>query len=247
MAATKYRAIYEVTTSGRDEFSGQAVVNIFHYRGRKQAVEVLLPNDDIPGSTIDAALLTFRLLWREYILTILSDHYFVDEYKMRHIVGWSQLGADPQLITYGSQAILTGDLAGLDTGQRPAGEALPCFAAVSVPKKTDLPGRNFRGGSRLGPIPEGDNNNGRLTAAYLAIAEAATGNFALGLLNNGSADPDAKFLKFVVASRTLILNGPEIIINTDPLAGDVISYHPSRNLGTQNSRKSKASDIISLT
>lgn len=114
-----YRVPYEISLISLDSSSNQACNTVLHYRG---GIDVTPPayGTPVPGSALDVALTSFRNTWRAEMLTRMSSHYQVKEYRIKAVTGWS-VQSTPRLVagasnttpieitTVGDHGIETGD------------------------------------------------------------------------------------------------------------------------------------------
>lgn len=155
---------------------GQAVVNILHARLNIAAPAELAPSDST------AILESLRTEWRDNILPVLGNRYSVKAYELWVIGGAIREDGPnpPDTFTYRFSYSDTQSLVGqpADVGGL-VGPFMPTFAAVSVAKKGSTGTKILRGGMRLSPLTELQNDNlaggtgNRLSAAAVAAFDSA--------------------------------------------------------------------------
>lgn len=218
-----------LTVEGVDISSGQAVVNVLHVRSSDPGAAYGFEN---LGSSSTTLLNAFRTAWLDVIVN-LSEHLIVSQYNLKEITGHFNGN-----LLYGSQDFRIADGDG-DAGGLP-GEACPAYVAASVQKKTATAGRSFRGGMRLGPIPESSNENGSLEPDNRAGIQTAADILLEGFIIGG-AGPNA----FIgVFSRTIGLTVASPWTSSDAFFKPVTAMPVSRNTGSQVSRKPRLNTVI---
>lgn len=239
MPVIRNGVVMQLTVSGQDDKSSQAVNNVLHVRAYDPAAAY---GADLVGSDMNVAILGFRSLWRE-LLGNVSDHYTVINYRLVELIGKIPEIPDEQegTWTYGTQAEEAG--VPVDDVGGAVGEALPLFAAYSIRKKTAFAGKRFRGGMRLSPVVEEDQSNGRIDEIRFANLQLALTPFLAGW-NPGTVLAVPK-VKMVVASLVEALLEPvDVFTQSTKWAKDVTGLLISPNTGSQTSRKPRLSDPI---
>lgn len=239
--ATKNRVLQELVVAGRDLRSGQVIANVLHYKVDDPAVGYDVA---VGASTSTNMLDAFKEAWRTVIAQV-SLHYVVTSYTIREIIGKQTIAGKPRL-TFRGLDFLLADPA-LDVGGI-AGECLPPMNSISVRKGTNTSGRSYRGAMRLALVNESKQSNGALIAAYRAIMQAEMDAFITGM-DVGGTMPAQAFYQVVFARTPALLlpDGIWLAARADALTARVTSAPVNPNVGTQQSRKPRQTQLIDQT
>lgn len=121
-------------------------------------------------------------------------------------------------------------------------DSLPSFAAVTMRKNTNRPGRSFRGSMRIGGVPEVDTlatNGSFLAPAPLGLWQVAADAFR-ALITLTVGPPDNVVILNVFGFRAMVVATPTFSGTpqvTNPWADPVTSSLVNPYLGSQVSRK----------
>lgn len=171
-------SIYEIVVQGI--CFGQAILNVLHCT--VTATGTLDPDVD----NEEGLLNSFRDLWRA-LMPDISEEYTVQQYRIRGfsstIANPAHPGAPPYLLSYLTETIVAGE-PDRDTGES-AGDCSPTFDSVGVIKRTNRPGREFRGAMRLPPVPDTGFTGNLVTPALRDDIQAIVNGW-LGPTNPGA-------------------------------------------------------------
>lgn len=156
--------------------------------------------------------------------------------------GSSQKVNTPVHLVYGDQAQSAWGAGGPGNG----GDAMTLISSVSVQKRTAHAGRNGKGGIRLAPVAESDNDNGGIVAVSLANMQADWNTFQAASIENGGNNAISKLMKQCVFSKTLALVRPTPFTASDPFCFDTTALVVNKNLGSVVRRKPKLNAPITM-
>lgn len=223
--------VIEVTIKGK--LLEQDALNVFHLCG------VVEPAWVAPDPTSTQLLAAIRVNWDTDIIPLLSAEYSYTLVQIGRISGYKMpvppLPQKPIPLFNAIDESLLAPVLGLGNA-----DCLPSYCAVSGRKKTNTPGKRYRGGIRFAGVPETDADQGTtrdnyLTAVALPLWQA--GWVALGL---GAFTPNANndLRMGVFSLRDMQANNPPGVV---PVPSDFwakMSGAPlNAYLGSQVSRK----------
>lgn len=231
----------ESVIRGKDLRSGQTLLNILHWRPEKPATAY----DAAVGTVTSTGILS--AIYNAWLTVIIqtSIHYELIDITVREVVGTQTVGGARRLL-YRGLDIKTSD-PGADRGQQ-AGETLPPNMSASIRKVTNKSGRFYRGSMRFGLIPEAKQSNGALTSAYKVALQSAVDTLLPGQ-DTGSGDPD-EMIHLLVLSKTVAFDGSVglwTIGQAELCVANVAAVPVNPNVGSQQSRKARQSDLIDQT
>lgn len=244
MPAIKSQVVYEMGAYGIDRRTGQLLINFWHLRNKEPAVPIAY-GLDLPLSSTANVLAAFREGYQLDWFITLSIHAWWYKYTMKEIIGWTGSPSGPIWI-YGDQDLLLGTEAS-DHGAN-AGETVPPHMTYNVRKISATAGKRFRGSARFSPIAETDQANGTLVDAAFALNQTQADEFLARTFPNGAVG-DSGTMYITVASKVqMVIDVPAFFpTQSATWAKRVIAMVVNRNLGSQNSRKPKSTDVISQT
>jgi hypothetical protein len=170
--------VIEATIKGQSQAQGQEVINRYYFK----VAGTPTPAVDDLADFLDEVV-TF---WSGAICPVLSQDYIVNRVELRRVSGVTP-GTFPAYTLLYDAAVGASPIA---IGGAVAGAPSPSFIAVSAWFQTGFVGRNWRGGTRLGTVPQSSTDiiagrTNKWTAADWALFQAAADNFTVTQVTAG--------------------------------------------------------------